>query len=336
MVRSNGNRHRKAAIHIRAWRRGRCMAARCACAAAGPDATDRHADEPAGRFTWTGLVRGICPGIAAIGLGNWPQFTDRHPWGAGDTERFRKYAAELVALAPDVLVGTANSIVGDLQQASRTIPIVFVMTIDPVGSGLVKSLAHPGGNSTGFTAYEFSLNAKLLDLLKEITPDLKRVAVVRDATVPAGSGGFASIQTAASSSGVEVTAVGVHDAEEIERGITDFARGPMGGLIVVGPLSSVASHRDLIVGLAAQHHLPAVYSSLGFVGSGALISYGVDGIDQFPQAAGYVDRILKGEKPADLPVQAPTKYQLVNLKTVKALGLDVPPALLAIADKVIE
>jgi putative tryptophan/tyrosine transport system substrate-binding protein len=258
-------------------------------------------------------------------------------WGAGDTERFRKYAAELVALAPDVLVGTANSIVGDLQQASRTIPIVFVMTIDPVGSGLVKSLAHPGGNSTGFTAYEFSLNAKLLDLLKEMTPDLKRAAVVRDATVPAGSGGFASIQTAASSSGVEVTAVGVHDAEEIERGITDFARGPMGGLIVVGPLSSVASHRDLIVGLAAQHHLPAVYSSLGFVGSGALISYGVDGIDQFPQAAGYVHRILKGEKPADLPVQAPTKYQLVvNLKTVKALGLDVPPALLAIADKVIE
>ena len=258
-------------------------------------------------------------------------------WGAGDTERFRKYAAELVALAPDVLVGTANSIVGDLQQASRTIPIVFVMTIDPVGSGLVKSLAHPGGNSTGFTAYEFSLNAKLLDLLKEMTPDLKRAAVVRDATVPAGSGGFASIQTAASSSGVEVTAVGVHDAEEIERGITDFARGPMGGLIVVGPLSSVASHRDLIVGLAAQHHLPAVYSSLGFVGSGALISYGVDGIDQFPRAAGYVDRILKGEKPADLPVQAPTKYQLVvNLKTVKALGLDVPPALLAIADKVIE
>jgi putative tryptophan/tyrosine transport system substrate-binding protein len=217
------------------------------------------------------------------------------------------------------------------------IPIVFVMTIDPVGSGLVKSLAHPGGNSTGFTAYEFSLNAKLLDLLKEMTPDLKRAAVVRDATVPAGSGGFASIQTAASSSGVEVTAVGVHDAEEIERGITDFARGPMGGLIVVGPLSSVASHRDLIVGLAAQHHLPAVYSSLGFVGSGALISYGVDGIDQFPQAAGYVHRILKGEKPADLPVQAPTKYQLVvNLKTVKALGLDVPPALLAIADKVIE
>ena len=163
--------------------------------------------------------------------------------------RFRKYAAELVALAPDVLVGTANSIVGDLQQASRTIPIVFVMTIDPVGSGLVKSLAHPGGNSTGFTAYEFSLNAKLLDLLKEITPSCEaRGRCSRCHRDLRGSGGFASIQTAASSSGVEVTAVGVHDFEEIERGITDFARGPMGGLIVVGPLSSVASYRDLIVG----------------------------------------------------------------------------------------
>src|ERR1700686_409646 len=168
-------------------------------------------------------------------------------WGAGDPERFRRYAAELVAFGPDVLVGTANSIVGDLQQASRTIPIVFVLTIDPVGSGLVASLARPGGNSTGFTAFEFSLNAKLLDLLKEITPEVKRVAVVRDATVPAGSGGFASIQTAASSSGLELTPVGVHDAEEIERGITDFASRPNGGLIVVGPPSSLASYRDLIV-----------------------------------------------------------------------------------------
>jgi putative ABC transport system substrate-binding protein len=249
-------------------------------------------------------------------------------WGAGDTERFRRYAAELVASAPDVLVGTANSIVGDLQQASRTIPIVFVLTIDPVGSGLVASLAHPGGNSTGFTAFEFSLNAKLLELLKEITPGVKRVAVVRDATV---------IQTAASSSGVELIPVGVHDAEEIERGITDFSRGPNGGLIVVGPPSSVASHQDLIVTLASQHHLPAVYATLAFVGNGALISYGADGNDQFRRAAGYVDRILKGEKPADLPVQAPTKYQLViNLKTAKALGLTIPPTLLATADEVIE
>ena len=258
-------------------------------------------------------------------------------WGAGDTERFRQYAAELVALGPDVLVGTANSIVGDLQQASRTIPIVFVLTIDPVGSGLVVSLAHPGGHSTGFTAFEFSLNAKLLDLLKAITPDVKRVAVVRDATVTAGSGGFASIQTAASSSGVELTPVGVHDAEEVERGITDFASRPNGGLIVVGPPSSVASYRDLIVSLAARHHLPAVYATLAFVGNGALISYGGDQIDQFRRAAGYVDRILKGEKPAELPVQAPTKFKLViNLKTAKALGVTIPQSLLATADEVIE
>ena len=258
-------------------------------------------------------------------------------WGAGDTERFRRYAAELVALGPDVLVGTANSIVGDLQQASRTIPIVFVLTIDPVGSGLVASLAHPGGNSTAFTAFEFSLNAKLLDLLKEITPDVKRVAVVRDAAVPAGSGGFASIQTAASSSGLELTPVGVHDAQEIERGITDFASRPNGGLIVVGPPSSVSSYRDLIVTLAVRHHLAAVYATLAFVGNGALISYGGDQIDQFRRAAGYVDRILKGEKPADLPVQAPTKFKLViNLKTAKSLGLTIPARLLATADEVIE
>ena len=258
-------------------------------------------------------------------------------WGAGDTERFRRYAAELVALGPDVLVGTANSIVGDLQQASRTIPIVFVLTIDPVGSGLVKSLAHPGGNSTGFTAFEFSLNAKLLDLLKEITPDVKRVAVVHDAAVPAGSGGFASIQTAASSSGVELTPVGVHGAEEIERDITDFASRPNSGLIVVGPPSSVASYRGLIVSLAARHHLPAVYATLAFVSNGALISYGGDQIDQFRRAAGYVDRILKGEKPANLPVQGPTKFKLViNLKTAKSPGLTIPTTLLATADEVIE
>jgi putative tryptophan/tyrosine transport system substrate-binding protein len=258
-------------------------------------------------------------------------------WGGGDTERFRRYAMELVTLAPDVLVGTANSIVGDLQQASPVIPIVMVLTIDPVGSGLVASLAHPGGNTTGFTAYEFSLNAKLLELLKEIAPGVRRVAVIRDPTVAAGSGGFAAIQTAASSSGVELTPVGVRDADEIERGITDFAREPNAGLIVVGPPSSLASHRDLIVTLAAQHRLPAVYATLSFVSAGGLISYGPDFVDQFRRAAGYVDRILKGEKPADLPVQAPTKYEMViNLKTAKALGLIIPPSLLATADKVIE
>jgi len=258
-------------------------------------------------------------------------------WGGGDTERFRRYAMELITLAPDVLVGTANSIVGDLQQASRAIPIVMVLTIDPVGSGLVASLAHPGGNTTGFTAFEFSLNAKLLELLEEIAPGVRRVAVIRDPTVAAGSGGFAAIQTAASSSGVELTPIGVRDADEIERGITDFAREPNDGLIVVGPPSSLERYRDLIVTLAAQHRLPAVYATLSFVSAGGLISYGSDQIDQYRHAAGYVDRILKGEKPADLPVQAPTKYELViNLKTAKALGLTVPQTLLATADKVIE
>ncbi len=258
-------------------------------------------------------------------------------WGANDTERFRKYAADLVASAPDVIVGTAASIVGDLQQASRTVPIVFVTTIDPVGSGLVASLAHPGGNITGFTAYEFSLSAKLLELLKEIAPGVTRVAVVRDPSVPAGSGGFAAIQTAAPSFGVELTPVGVHDASEIESGITEFARGSNGGLIVVGPGSSMMLHRDLIVTLAARHHLPAAYNSLAYATSGGLICYGADATDQFRRAAGYVDRILKGENPADLPVQAPTKYELViNLRTAKALGLTVPQSILARADEVIE
>jgi putative tryptophan/tyrosine transport system substrate-binding protein len=258
-------------------------------------------------------------------------------WGAGDTERFRRYAVELVALTPDVIVGTAASIVADLQQASRTVPIVFVTTIDPVGSGLVASLARPGGNATGFAAVEFSLSAKLLELLKEIAPGVKRVAVVRDPFVPAGSGGFAAIQTAAPSFGVELTPVGVHDADEIERGITEFARGPNGGLIVVGPPSSMQLHRALVVALAARYRLPAVYPSPTFAASGALISYGSDPIDQYRRAAGYVDRILRGEKPADLPVQAPTKYVLIiNLKTAKALGIDVPASLLARADEVIQ
>jgi putative tryptophan/tyrosine transport system substrate-binding protein len=258
-------------------------------------------------------------------------------WGAGDTERFRKYAAELVALAPDVLVGSAASIVADLQQASHTIPIVFVTTIDPVGSGLVASLPHPGGNAIGFIAFEFSLSAKLLELLKEIAPGVNRVAVLRDPIVPAGPGGFAAIQTAAPSFGVELTPIGVHDADEIERGITEFARGSNSALIVVGPLSSMQRYRDLVVTLAARNRLPAVYASPTFAALGGLISYGPDPTDQYRRAAGYVDRILKGEKAADLPVQAPTKYELViNLKTAKALGLTVPQSLLARADEVIE
>ena len=248
-------------------------------------------------------------------------------WGAGDLDRFRRYAAELVALSPDVVLASGGSIVGAFQQASRTVPIVFVNTIDPVGGGWVESLSRPGTNATGFASYEFSMSGKWLELLKEIAPGVKRVAVIRDPSVPAGSGGLAAIQTVAPSFGVELTPVGVRDAGEIERGIAAFARSPNGGLIMVGPQSSVQLHRDLIIRLAAQHRLPAVYGARFWVTPGGLIAYVPDPIDQYRRAAGYVDRILKGEKPADLPVQAPTKYELaINLKTAKALGLAVPPS----------
>jgi putative tryptophan/tyrosine transport system substrate-binding protein len=257
-------------------------------------------------------------------------------WGGGDTERYRRYAVELVASGPDVILATATSIVADLQQVSRTVPIVFVATIDPVGGGVVASLSRPGGNATGFTAFEFSLSAKLLELLKEIAPNVNRVAVIRDPSVAAGAGGFAAIQTAAPSLGVELIAIGVHGAAEIESGITEFARVPNGGLIVVGPPSSIFAYRELIITLIGRHRLPAVYASLTFV-DGALISYGSNMTDQYRQAASYIDRILKGEKPADLPVQAATKFELViNLKTAKEIGLTVPPSLLARADEVIE
>jgi len=258
-------------------------------------------------------------------------------WGGGDLDRFRKYAAELVALSPDVIVATAGSIVGALQQVSRTVPIVFVTTIDPVGGGWVESLARPGGNATGFATYEFSMSGKWLELLKEIAPRVTRVAVIRDPNVPAGSGGLAAIQTVAPSFGMDLTPIGVRSADEIERGIAMLARSANGGLIVVGPTSSVQLHRNLIIALAARHRLPAVYGSLVWSKMGGLISYGADALDQYRRAASYVDRILKGEKPADLPVQAPTKYELViNLKTAKALGLEVPATLLARADEVIE
>jgi putative ABC transport system substrate-binding protein len=258
-------------------------------------------------------------------------------WGAGDLDRFRKYAAELVALSPDVIVATAGSIVGALQQVSRTVPIVFVTTIDPVGGGWVESLARPGGNATGFTSFEFSMSGKWLELLKEIAPPVTRVAVIRDPAVPAGSGGFAAIQTVAPSFGVELIPIGVRSADEIERSITAFARSANGGLIVVGPPSSVNLHRNLIIALAARHRLPAVYGTPVWSKAGGLISYGADPLDQYRRAAAYVDRIIKGEKPADLPVQAPTKYELViNLKTAKALGLEVPATVLARADEVIE
>jgi putative tryptophan/tyrosine transport system substrate-binding protein len=291
------------------------------------------ADDPTG----PSRIAALAQGLQALGWTLGSNMRIDYRWGADNTGLFRKYSAELVALDPEVIFANAGSIVGALQETSRTVPIVFVTTIDPVGSGFVASLARPGGNATGFLSYEFSIGGKWLELLKEIAPGVTRVAVIRDQSVPAGLGGFAAIQTVAPSFGVELTPVGVRDAGEIERGIADFARGPNGGLITVGPPSSLAVHRDLIIGLAARHRLPAVYSTRFFVANGGLMAYGNDPIDQYRRAASYVDRILKGEKTADLPVQAPTKYELIiNLKTAKALGLTVPLALLTRADEVIE
>jgi len=254
----------------------------------------------------------------------------------GDAERTRKYAAELVALAPDVIFASGTSQVGPLLQATRTVPIIFTLVADPVGAGFVDSLARPGGNATGFVQYEYGLGGKWLELLKEIAPRVTRAAVLRDAAITAGVGLWGAILTAAPSFGIEVSPVNVRDASEIERAITVFARGPNGGLILTGSALS-AAHGDLIVELATRHKLPAVYFTRQMVNSGGLISYGPDPVDQFRRAASYVDRILKGEKPADLPVQAPTKYELViNLKTAKALGLEVPASVLARADEVIE
>jgi putative tryptophan/tyrosine transport system substrate-binding protein len=255
---------------------------------------------------------------------------------AGDADRMRRYATELVALAPDVILASGSPAVGALQQATRTVPIVFASVADPVGAGFVASLARPGGNATGFMLLEYGVSAKWLELLKEIAPNVTRAAVIRDTTLASGSGQLGAIQAVAPSFGVELTPVGVRDAGEIERGVVAFARSANGGLIVTA--SNVATlHRDLIVTLAARHRFPAVCSNRLFVTAGGLISYSPDRIDQFRRAAAYVDRILKGEKPADLPVQAPTKYELViNLKTAKALGLAVPETLLARADEVIE
>jgi ABC-type uncharacterized transport system substrate-binding protein len=256
-------------------------------------------------------------------------------WATADD--IRRHAAELAALAPDVLVaGTGTATVAPLLQATRAVPIVFALVIDPVGAGFVASLAQPGGNATGFTVYEYSMSGKWLELLKEIAPSVTRAAVLRDPAVASGIGQFGAVQIVAPSFGVAVSPVDVRDAGEIERAVTAFARGSNGGLIVTagGPATS---HRHPIIALAARHRLPAVYPTRYYVTAGGLISYGPDLIDQFRRAAGYVDRILKGEKPADLPVQAPTKFELViNLKTAKALGLELPPTVLARADEVIE
>ena len=257
-------------------------------------------------------------------------------WAAGDPERFRRYAAELVALAPDVVLATGTSAVAPLRQVTREMPIVFVSIVDPVGAGLVTSLARPGGNVTGFLLFEYGMGGKWLELLKEIAPTLTRAAVLRDPSTAPGIGQFAGIQAVAPLRGVELTPVDVRDPGEIERSVTELARSSHSGMIVTAsPSASV--HRDLIVKLAERHQLPAIYAFRFFAASGGLMSYGPDSIDPYRRAAIYVDRILRGEKPADLPVQAPTKYEtVINLKTAKALGLNVPATVLARADEVIE
>jgi putative ABC transport system substrate-binding protein len=258
-------------------------------------------------------------------------------WAAADPDRSRTYAAELVALAPDVILAAGSQSVAALQQTATTVPIVFANVVDPVGAGFVARLARPGGNATGFTPFEYSLSGKWLELLKEIAPNLTRIAILRDPGIATGIGQFVAIQAMASPSlGVELSPIDVRDGGKIERDIAALARESNSGLIVTAS-SGASVHRELIIMLAARHGLPAVYPFRYFVTRGGLISYGPDPTDQFRRAAGYVDRILKGEKAADLPVQSPTKYELaINLKTANALGLTMPPSLLARADQVIE
>jgi putative ABC transport system substrate-binding protein len=257
-------------------------------------------------------------------------------WTAGNAAETRKYAAELVALAPDVILASGGTVVGTLLQMTSTVPIVFTQTSDPVGGGLVASLARPGGNATGFALYDYDMGGKWLELLKEIAPRVTRAAVLRDPAISQGIGQFTAIQSVARSLGVEVSPVNIRDAGEVDRDVAAFASRSNSGLIVTGSGAAIV-HRKLIVTLAARHKLPAVYFHRDFVADGGLVSYGADPIDPHRRAATYVDRILKGEKPADLPVQGPTKYDTaINLKTAKALGLTVPPALLARADEVIE
>ena len=289
------------------------------------------ADNPEGQARMSAFARGLQE------LG----WTDGHNmrldvrWGAGEADRIRRYVSELLALSPDVILANTSSIVAALQQATSAVPIVFVGVIDPVGAGFVDSLARPGGNATGFVTFEYAIAAKWLELLKEIAPEVTRAAVLRDPTLAAGIGQFAAIQ-AAGPRGIELSAIGMHDAVAIERDIAAFARGSNGGLVVTaGPFAT--NHPGLIGAFAAHYKLPAVYPFRYYVSAGGLVSYGPETAREFRPAAGYVDRILKGEKPADLPVQTPTKYDLViNLKTANALGMKVPQSMLARADEVIE
>jgi len=289
------------------------------------------ADDPAGRVRLAAFLQGL----QQLGRTDGRNVRIDARWAAGDPDHFRKYAAELVALGPDVILATATPAVTALQRVTRSVPIVFVLVIDPVGSGLVASLARPGGNATGFVTFEYALAAKWLELLKEIAPRVTRAAVLRDPTIAAGIGQFAAIQTVGPV-GLELSAVDLREAGEIDRAVSEFARGPNGGMIVTASQFG-ANHPDFIAALAARHKLPAVYPYRYFVNAGGLMAYGSDLLDDFRRAAGYIDRILRGETPANLPVQAPTRYQLViNMKAAKALGLDAPPTLLARADEVIE
>jgi putative tryptophan/tyrosine transport system substrate-binding protein len=290
------------------------------------------ADDPQGHATISAFLQSL----QKLGWADGRNATIDYRWGAGNIDDMRKQAAELVALGPDVMVATGGASVGPLLQATRTIPIVFANVPDPVGSGFVESLSRPGGNATGFVQFEYNLSGKWLELLKQVAPNVTNAVMLWDPTILAGIGQFAVIQSVAPSLGVEVRAINVRDTAEIERGVATFARFENGGMIVAASALAVV-HRALIVALAARHKLPTTYFQRIFVTDGGLISYGPDFIDQYRRAAGYVDRILKGEKPGDLPVQAPTKYDLtINLKTAKALGLSLPPALLARADEVIE
>jgi putative ABC transport system substrate-binding protein len=280
-------------------------------------------DHPVGQARVTAFLQGL----QQLGWTDGGNVRIDYRWSAGDVDRIRKFATELIALGPDVVMAFTSAAVAPLRQATHTVPIVFAVVADPVGAGYVESLARPGGNVTGFAGQEYAVSGKSMELLKEIVPHLTRVAVLRDSAIAAGPGQFGALQAVAPSFGVELRPLDLHDPGEIEHGIAAFAKGSNNGLIVTGSPSATL-HRNLIITLAARHKLPAIYYERSYVIGGGLISYGPDYLDQCRRAAGYVDRILKGEKPADLPVQQPTKYELViNLVTAKALGLDVPPSL---------
>jgi putative ABC transport system substrate-binding protein len=282
------------------------------------------------------LVEAFRKGLAQLGRVDGRNVRIDIRWAGGTADMNRRYAAELVSLTPDVIIASGASAAGPLLQTTRSIPVVFTIVPDPVGAGFVDSLGRPGGNATGFTSFDYGIGGKWLELLREIAPRVKRVAVIRDATTTAGVGQWSALQTAAPNFGIEVIPINLRDAIELERAISAFARPGNSGLVVTSSGLAI-THRDSIVGLAAKHRLPALYYSRPFVAAGGLVSYGSDRAEQFHRAAAYVDRILKGEKPADLPVQAPTKYELViNLKAARALGLTVPDQMLVRADQIIQ